>query len=158
MKLRGSLVRPHTNTTTRSVGSFEAVRLEVVRLAPPLLWGEPFRPSPSLVPIAHVFINGGVLRRGLLLVVLVGLALAVHRMKHFGSASLPDKLALSVSAPCSTLVDNAHEAARALGLNNALLFYIAAAAVAERSGSAFSVFRFPRGTQKKVDGPRRIFD
>ena len=34
MKLRGSLVRGHTNTTTRSVGSFEAVRLEVVRLAP----------------------------------------------------------------------------------------------------------------------------
>ena len=37
MKLRGSLVLPHTNTTTRSVGSFEAVRLEVVRLAPPLV-------------------------------------------------------------------------------------------------------------------------
>ena len=37
MKLRGSLVRGHTNTTTRSVGSFEALRLEVVRLAPPLL-------------------------------------------------------------------------------------------------------------------------
>jgi len=36
MKLRGSLVLAHTNTTTRSVGSFEAVRLEVVRLAPPL--------------------------------------------------------------------------------------------------------------------------
>ena len=28
MKLRGSLVLPHTNTTTRSIGSFEAVRLE----------------------------------------------------------------------------------------------------------------------------------
>jgi hypothetical protein len=36
MELRGSLVRGHANTTTRSVGSFEAVRLEVVRLAPPL--------------------------------------------------------------------------------------------------------------------------
>jgi hypothetical protein len=36
MKLRGSLVLAHTNTTTRSVGSFEAVHLEVVRLAPPL--------------------------------------------------------------------------------------------------------------------------
>jgi hypothetical protein len=36
MKLRGSLVLPHTNTTMRSIGSFEAVRLEVVRLAPPL--------------------------------------------------------------------------------------------------------------------------
>ena len=36
MKLRGSLVLAHANTTTRSVGSFEALRLEVVRLAPPL--------------------------------------------------------------------------------------------------------------------------
>ena len=36
MKLRGSLVLAHTNTTTRSIGSFEAVRLEVVRLVPPL--------------------------------------------------------------------------------------------------------------------------
>jgi hypothetical protein len=35
MKLRGSLVLAHTNTTTRSVGSFEALRLEGVRLAPP---------------------------------------------------------------------------------------------------------------------------
>jgi hypothetical protein len=30
MKLRGSLVRGHANTTARSVGPFEAVRLEVV--------------------------------------------------------------------------------------------------------------------------------
>jgi hypothetical protein len=36
MKLRGSLVLAHTNTAMRSVGSFEALRLEVVRLAPPL--------------------------------------------------------------------------------------------------------------------------
>jgi hypothetical protein len=35
MKLRGSLVLAHTNTTTRSVGPFGAVRLEVLRLVPP---------------------------------------------------------------------------------------------------------------------------
>jgi hypothetical protein len=45
MKLRGSLVLAHTNTTMRSVGSFEAVRLEVVRLAPPL----PKPPAPTLL-------------------------------------------------------------------------------------------------------------
>jgi hypothetical protein len=55
MKLRRSLVHPHTNTTRRSVGSFEAVSLEKNETRKGAFLGRKFKKSTHPPPWAFFF-------------------------------------------------------------------------------------------------------